>query len=231
MRLGKTKGGFEVLVLDYDEELECARRFCHMLDLLWIEDYSKLFKPLCNMFFKKSNGWHFLAEEIMNLDDEIAKYNQSLKPEYAEEYGLPDFGFLKYEGETKITFEGDPANVSEKQDFDSRKDRTRREVARAWKEAWEERPKGWLRERYDVFPGNKLLRPPQVASDRRKEDRKRETAFWEEVDKIQSEAKCSRQQAYLYVSDYMERASFEENEVSDPHSDRIKKPIVDVYED
>ena len=228
MRLGKTKTGLEVLVLDYEEELECARRFCQMLDLLWIEDSSKLYRPLCKMFFKKSNGLSFIAEELMNLDDEIERHNHSLKPEYAEEHGLPGFGFMEYEGETKITFDGDPANASEKQDYESRQNRSRREVARAWKEAWEERPKGWLHERFPNFPGDKVLRPPTTPGERQKEDRKLEAEFWKEVDKIQDEANCSREQAYLYVKDYMERATFTENEVLDPHPKRKKKPVIDV---
>lgn len=230
MKLAKTKDTeTEVLVLDYEEELEVARRFCVMLDLLWIEDRPKLFRPLCDLFYRKSYGLNFVAEELMELDDEIEHYNRSLKPSYAAEYGIPDFGFLEYEGEAKLTFDGDPANLKEKEDYDARQIRSRREVARAWKEAWEEHPKGWLHERFPDFPGEKVLHVPQTANERWDDDVKLERAFWAEVDRIQKEPDCSsRLQAFLYVRDYMERAKFIENELRDPHKDLVTKPVIDV---
>lgn len=222
-------GEVEMLHLDYDEELEMARLFCEMLDRLNIEDFKSVYDPLFDLFVKKSLGNDFTSEELIGLSDAILKYNECWEPEYSEKYGLPDLGSIVENNNSCIDFGAIPTHSkSKKLTSDERKDLYRKEIARAWKEAWDERPNGYLRERFPRFPGIDLLRPPHTSNDTWDADVKKERKFWAEVDKVQREEKCSRKQAYLYVRDYMPRATFDENQLVDRHKDLVGSPVVDL---
>lgn len=216
--------GVVLMILDYEEELECARKFCAMLDLLWIEDVPALFKPLEKMFFKKSVGRLFVLEDFLEFDSAIIDHNKSIND-------LPDImEGLVHEGESKSVMIPDPANLVGGKGYDDRLDRSKKEIARAWKEAWEERPKGWLHERFPDFPGEELLNPTPTAEQCRDKDHELEREFWAMVDEKQKFFGCSRGQAILEVSDYIPRARFDENRLGDHNSRKVVKPVIEMGE-
>ncbi len=219
-----------VMHLTYDEELECARKFCTMLDLLWIEDRKALYKPLCRLFFKKSKGWDFTVEEFVEFDDAIQAHNETVEPEYFEYHGLPNICADMDENDEAIGYGVLPANVDGYETREEKKMRYRREVARAWKEAWAERPKGYLRTRYPIFPGDDFLNPADTPEEVREKDLTLEREFWVMVDHKQEHFGCSRKQAILEVTDYMPRAIFEENMLPDPNPKKLVKPLIEMDE-
>ena len=216
----------EYLRLDYDEELGVARVFCKILDRIGIEDYPSVYDKLVELFIKKSFGHDFLLEEFQSLVEAIDVYNQRWDPEWAAEHGLPDpIDALNEKGE-KIEFGFTPTHAAEMEDY---KTMYRREIARAWKEAWDEHPRGYLRERFEErFPGDDFLNPPPTAEDRWEKDQQLESEFWDMVDEKQEYFECSRHQAILEVSDYMPRAQFDENRMADPNPLKVVKPVIDI---
>lgn len=218
--------------LTYDEELECARKFCTMLDMLWLEDSPKIYNQVSKLFFKKSKGWDFLLEEFVELDDAIQHHNSTVDPKYAEYHMLPDLcDGLHEDGDCiSMSFGVSPANVKAVDTTNTHKLRYHMEIARAWEEAWLESPKGYLRERFSIFPGEMLLHPGPTPNEKSEDDLRREREFWDMVDEKQEYFGCSRQQAIIEVTDYMPRAIFDENRMSDPNVGRIVKPVISMDE-
>ncbi len=221
-------GELKFLRLTYDEELATARKVCQILDLLWVEDRPSIFKKITHAFYKKSNGHDFLVDEFAELDYEIQRYNSELDEDYAAKHGLPDLCDDLVDDNTCMEYGLKPVHMYGGDNNDQKKLRYRKDIARAWKEAWEEYPRRWLHERYPVFPGEKLLNPDPTADQLYEKDQKLEREFWAMVDKKQEFFECSRQQAIIEVSDYTPRASFPENRMADPNPRRVVKPVVEL---
>ena len=226
---GRDGEEIEYMRLDYDEELETARLFCEMLDRLSLEDFPDVYDKVYHLFIKKSFGNDFRFQEFQELYESIEVYNARWDEEYTEKYGLPDISNIQ-QSDDCIDFGVVPANIDEVQNLEDRKTRYRREVARAWKEAWDERPKGYLRQRFPRFPGIDLLEAPKSSQELREIDLKRELKFWSMVDEKQEFFKCSREQAIREVSDYMPRAVNEHNRINDHDPERVVNPVIDMEE-
>lgn len=226
----KDTGENTLIKLTYDEELECARKFCAMLDLLWIENHSTLFKPLCDLFWKKSMGHDFTMDEFANLAEKALEYNTRLDPDYAAKHGLPSLYEDMEDNDEHIEFGNVPAHTKGRKTKKDLKLQYRKEIARAWKEAWQEHPGGWCQERYPAFPGDEILNPAATANDMWEKDVKLEREFWEMVDRRQVTFGCSRREAIREVSDYIPRARFEENRLADPDPERVVNPVIDLDE-
>ena len=175
----------------HDETYAMAKFVMDCLCVPWIDTYQEFDDLLRNIFRRSAQGKLITRMEACILADKYERYYK---------YGLPLFPKMRDGGRIVCPphIHGDEATEW--------LIKTRTEI---WHEVWELHKKIRGTGGYWKFPG------AEADAVFLAKQHERENKFWNEVDVRQAEYGCARRAAIIAVSDYIQRAEFE-NQLPDP---------------
>jgi len=181
----------EFITLTYEEEHDLALKVMDYMSLRWV--WGDLQALLERIYHIKclSGGW-LNVEDILTLLQFTERYE--LDPPFFNDDGnsiISDLDKRQY-----------PTN-------DSRNLESRRMIIMAWREVWESHDKlKTIADKFKAFAGDSERSVGVTLSDTEMAIQELiEVDFWAEVCRVEEEFnyKCSRQEAFIQVSDYMPR--------------------------
>jgi hypothetical protein len=161
------------------------------LCLPWIDNYDEFHDLLREIFIRCARGKDITRTHAFKLADKYERYFK---------YGLPQFPKIRDGGRIVC-----PNHIHGK----AATEWLEKEKAGIWRDQWENHKLIRNKGGFWKFPGD------EADDIFLKKQHERELKFWDEVNTRQEEYECSRRDAVVAVSDYMQRAE-SENQLSDP---------------
>jgi hypothetical protein len=162
------------------------------LCLPWIDTFPQFQDLLYELFHRCAGGKDMTRTHALKLADKYERYFK---------YGLPTFPKIRDGGRLMC-----PKDIHGK----AATAWLEKEKAELWRDQWENHEEIRTKAGFWKFPGDEA---DEVFL---KKQHERELLFWDEVDVRQEEYDCSRREAIVSVSDYMQRAE-SENQLPDPY--------------